>query len=333
MTALMPEANVDDLALPGADSAEFSRELDRALAELGDEAQPEPSADQRASAAMAEDPAAVEPASDPTTSQPVEATSEAAPSDPPKAEEAKPAEQPEQPAAEDKRSKYAKEAERRDRSWKALNEQKAAHEAEFAKFKAEQEAFARQQAEFTERVQKERTPDYTPEQCEAAAKAHEAAGKFDLADLLRAEAKRLRENPRPKVNPAGPRALSEAAKQSLTRVRTEFPEFTHKDSPHFKAFSQLAQERPDLMHIPDGPYLAAQHIRLATEHATLKQAASRVPSLEKQVAELQAKLKEQESLLSISGGAGPAAMPTGQRGFDDLSEEEMRAAVLADFRR
>lgn len=329
----MPEA-IEDIALPGADSAEFSRKLDEALANLGDEGQPEPSAEARASAAMAEEPAAtVEPASNPTTTPPVEATGEVAPSEPPKAEEAKPTEQPEQPAAEDKRSKFAKEAERRDRSWKALNEQKAAHEAAMAKFKAEQEAFARQQAEFTERVQKERTPDYTPEQCEEAAKAHEAAGKFDLADLLRAEAKRLRDNPPPKVNPAGPKPLSEAAKASLTRVRTEFPEFTQKESPQFKAFSQLAQDRPDLMHIPDGPYLAAQHIRLATEHASLKQAASRVPSLEKQVAELQAKLKEQESLLSISGGAGPAAMPTGQRGFDDLSEEEMRAAVLADFRR
>lgn len=322
MPALMPETTADDIQLEGMDNPDFAARLQAEMAALdAEDAQPAAPAEPRASAADVEPLAAAATAPDPAKTPSNESTGEAAPAAP-----AKPEEKAEAPKAEttppDNRSKYAKEVERRERSWKALNEQKAAHDAMFAKFKAEQEAFAREQAEWHDRQAKASAPSYNAEQCEEAAKVHEQQGEFKLAELLRAEAKRLRENPPAHMAPRGPQPLSEDAKASLGKVRTDFPEFTRPDTQEHMAFKQLAQERPDLLAVKDGPYLVAQHIKLKLKADADAQAASRVPSLEKELAEAKAKLKEQERLLAISGGEGPAALPAG-RSFDDLSPDEM----------
>lgn len=326
----MPETTAEDIQLDGMDSQDFATRLRAELDALDrEESQPAP-AQPRATAPAVEQPLATDPAETPTepTNEGTGEPAAQAATEPAKADEAKATEtKPEEP-----RSKYAKEVERRERSWKALNEQKAAHEAAMAKFKAEQEAFARQQAEWQERIAKESTPSYTAEQCEETAKLHEQQGEFKLAELLRAEAKRLRENPPAKVAPSGPKPLSEDAKASLTRVRTEFPEFSRPDTAEHAAFKQLALDRPELLQVKDGPYLVAQHVKLKIAADAYAQAASRVPSLEKEVAELKAKLKEQESLLAISGGDGAPVLPTGQRSFSDLSEAEMEAHLARTLR-
>lgn len=319
----MPDTTETDIQLEGMDSPDFAARLEAEMAALdAEEGRPAAPADPRASATVVE-PLADKPADDKAKTETNESTGEAAPEAQAKTEEAKAGEtKPGEAKQPDNRSKYAKEVERRERSWKALNEQKAAHEAAYAKFKAEQDAFARQQAEWQERQKKEAGPSYTAEQCEESAKLHEQQGEFKLAEMLRAEAKRLRENPPAKVAPSGPQPLSEDAKASIEKVRTEFPEFTRPDSPEHAAFLQIAKERRDLLAVKDGPYLMAQHIKLKLQSEAHAQAASRVPLLEKELAELKAKLKEQESLLSISGGEGPAALPAG-RSFNDLSPDEM----------
>lgn len=323
----MPETTADDIQLDGMDSPEFAATLQAEMDALDrEDAQPAAPAAPRATAPAVEEPLATDPAADPKTPTNESTGEPAATATPPEQAQAT------EPKPEEPKSKYAKEVERRERSWKALNEQKAAHEAAVAKFKAEQEAFARQQAEWQERQNKEAAPSYTAEQCDEAAKLHEQQGEFKMAELLRAEAKRLRENAPAKPTPAGPKPLSEDAKASLTRVRTEFPEFSRPDTAEHAAFKQIVQQRPGLLEVEDGPYLVAQHIKLKLTADAHAQAASRVPSLEKQVAELTAKLKEQESLLAISGGDGAPVLPTGQRSFNDLTEAEMEAHLARTLR-
>lgn len=332
MTALIPETTAEDIHIEGLDSPEFAARLQAEMAALdADDAQPAAPAVPRATAPDVENLASADkPADDDAKPE----TNEVASEDAPEAPVTDPATNPDtKQSGPDKRSKFVRENERRDRSWRALNEEKSALEKALSQFKTDQAAFVKQQSEWQEQQAKASAPSYTPELCEETAKLHEQQGEFKLAELLRAEAKRLRENPPAKVSANAVRPLSEESKSSLQRVRAEFPEFSRPDTAEHAAFRELAQQRPELLHVKDGPYLVAQHVKLHLQAQAHAAAASRVPSLEKENAELKAKLKEQESLLSISGGAGPASLPGGPRRDEDMSDEELRAEVLRGFGR
>jgi hypothetical protein len=226
-------------------------------------------------------------------------------------------------------TKYQKEVERRDKSWKALN--------------AEKEAIAKSKAEVEEerkKLDREKTSlkqksEFTPEQYENTAKWYEGeadrlekAGKFEEAEKQRAlsglakeEAAKLRADP--KANASAHDAEFERQTQSSwTKAKTEMPELFDQTSPLHKEFVAFVQDKANAAffeHVPNAPYLAAEFSRN-------KANASRVPILSKEVETLKQQLTDLQKATSITPG-GAARMPSGEKSFEDLSEAEQQAEL------
>jgi hypothetical protein len=225
---------------------------------------------------------------------------------------------------EDKRSKFVKNQERLERTWKGVNERKAELDKQEAELKARAESFAKQQAELEAKLAESQKPSHTPEQYESAAAHWEKQGQLDLAESARAEAKRLRENPpKPMTPTAHAQQLQEAQKQSWVKAKEQFPELVDPKHPlnadMKKWLAEHGQTHP-VMQLPEGPRLIAQFLKVHRDYREMKEVSARVPVLEQQVAELTAKRTELERLLSTTGG-GPTPQPKA-RAFEDMSDEE-----------
>ena len=248
--------------------------------------------------------------------------------------------------ADDGKGKYAKDRERRDHSWQALNSEKTAFEAEKAKHaaevKAERDKLATERLTFTNQQQ---AANPTPEKYEQwsnaetakaadlenQAKAAEAAGDFEKADKLRQgaatakgfaqiakeKADQLRKNPPPTAAQANQQFIANQ-KEWVSKAVTDFPEFGKKDSPVQKDaaeyYKQMTGQMPFLRTLPGFVYFCA-------ERASLKSAADRVPVLEKELGELKPKLAELEALTNPSPAGGGNRLP-GAKTFEQMSEEE-----------
>lgn len=212
-------------------------------------------------------------------------------------------------------TRYQKEVQRRDTSWKKLNEEKVLIEQQKAEIAAEkarlEEAKARQAAE---------EPEFTPEQYEQNAELFEKQGRLDLAEAARAEAKKLRETPAADVH------FKSAQKASWQKAVAKLPELNVKDSPAQKklrafidANAPLFQESPRAFEV------AAEILSAQTEAETYKTDASRVPDLQKRVEELTAQVADLTAKLTPSGDGG-GAMP-GEKKFEDMTRAEQREAL------
>lgn len=252
-----------------------------------------------------------------------------------------------------KGSQYAKDFNRRVVSWKELNAEKDAFKTKLAqedtKFKAAVEKFNSDVAAF--RSQQESTRP-TPEKyesfaqkCQSDATVKEAEaikaeneGDNDKAAKLRAEAVVLRadagratqaadfarKNP-PLTVKQEQEKFQANQKQWIDKAAIDFPEFAKKDSNVQKEaaayFRQMVAEHPQAAKLPGFIYFCA-------ERAALKTVSDRVPTLEKELVELRAKVKEQDGLLSPSpkGNGGTQRSPAPKK-FEQMSSEEQFEAL------
>lgn len=329
-TALAPEPTLE---MPADRMADLDAVLNERLAGLPPEdITPEPEAAHRAAAALDEvkAPEGSEPKAPTEQTEPKAGTPEAgakAADDAPKPEEQPKAEgEQQQPQPEPAKSKFAKEQERREKTWKEINERKEADAKEREQREREYQERVKAQ-EAREREWQEQHPEYTPEQYEAAAKQFEARGQLDMADAMREQAKAAQARG---VKPQG-LVLTDGIKASFAQVAKEFPEFRDPKNPlHGSLLKMVMEERPELLRIKDGPYLAAQHLRLAAAHEAATKTASEVPALRDENAKLKAKVEELTKLTSIHGNGGPAKLPDGSRN-GNLSIEEEGAALRREL--
>ncbi len=315
----LSEADARDLSVMDQQIAAAEAELQakQSSANAGDRA-PDPVEDNPEPIETAPKP---EPTPEDSSSTPV-ATKP--PETPPK-EEAKPVEEP-KPDATKPQSAYAKEMERRDRSWKALNEEKAKIAQERATIEAERKAFQEAQ---------DAAPVYTAEQYDQAAAdadakvtALEAAGKFDEAETEKAYAKgfrqdaaNLRANP-PDVQKQRAREaaqLSQSHARSWAAVMAELPEVKQVGSKLNQEALKIVNEDPHVWNIhPNAPVVVA---RMARDRLQ----AARVPELEQGLTKAKARIAELEKLTSPAPGGGPTNTRTGP-------PPETEASLLAAMR-
>lgn len=237
--------------------------------------------------------------------------------------------EPEKPKPDAKaKSDYAKNEERKSRTWKEINAEKEATRAEAAKIKQEREEFQRERlADAKKREESARANVKSPEfyeqgaeTLEAKAKAAEDNADFDLAAELRvrakdarALAKELRERKPDPTAEQTKQAFDVEQKKWTAKAGIDFPELAKRvkdakgnetDSPAMTklkalitpgsdSFDQIVYEAVKTS--PAGWYYAA---RLAHSETV----AARVPTLEKDLAESRAEVKKQNEKLSPNGG-------------------------------
>ncbi|MEW6303508.1 MAG: hypothetical protein AB1705_08565 [Verrucomicrobiota bacterium] len=219
-------------------------------------------------------------------------------------------------------SKYEKERQRQQSTWEKINERKT--------------ELDRREQELAEREKRAAGEQFTAEDYEQYARKCEAEGKLDLAELARAEAKRVREAAAGQAGDGqggGARGRTEAEEAELVRKQTEYwnqakaemPDLVVKDSELNKGVRELIKKNPHVLEYPDGPYMVAQFVKRGIE-------AARVPGLQKSVDDLTAKVtalearnKELEKLTSVAPGGSPPNIAQGEKSFDELTPAEQEA--------
>lgn len=212
-------------------------------------------------------------------------------------------------------SRYEKDRQRRDTSWKALNEEKTA-------VKSERERLERERQEFQEQ-RKQTEAQYSPEQYDQAAKNFEAQGKFDLADLAKTRAEELRKNPPPTPQQQDVMRRQQAdhdkaMKEWWGKAAVDYPNVAKDGSPENAALKTFIQTEPDAVKSPKGMYYAARLVQAET-------AAARVPDMDKELGALRAKVKELETLTAPGGPSIPGR--AGQQGKEVQSDAEQFAEL------
>jgi len=269
----------------------------------------------------------------------------------------KPLEKPAANKPEEGKSQFAKNEERKARTWKEINSEKEATRAEAAKIKAEREAFERERLAFEKKqAESTKTNQKPPEwyeqgaaELERNAALAEEKGDFKLADKLRLRADDAREFAKQlRANPPKPDQTAEQVKQAfdteqkkwISKAGIDYPDLTKKvkddkgnevDSPSMAKLKAMLTPNSEgydpVVHeavrtSPAGWYYAA---RLAHSETV----AARVPTLEKELADSRAEVKKLNGKLSVNGGGLPNNRP-GPRDFTKLSREEQEEQLRAE---
>lgn len=223
------------------------------------------------------------------------------------------------------KTKAQKEEERRDKSWKKLQQERA----EFLREKAEFEASKLSQSQ-AQQNNPATNPESLAKSYEDLAQQFEDAGEFANADESRRRAEALRrgivgQQQMPQTQNAGSvdnRQFMAAWSANVERAKNDFPEMQDENSEFGKTVTALLRA-PDSAAFfssrPDGAYVAAQL-------ASLKMSALRVPALEKENAALKEEIKKlrQGMTLPDSGASGRAG--AAQR-FESLTLEQQEAIL------
>jgi hypothetical protein len=250
---------------------------------------------------------------------------------------AKPDEKPETPYA-----KAKKDAERLDKTWKAVNEQKAALEQERQSIAAQKAEFDRLRAEHETLKKQLASAPATDEHGLVAgdydrlAQKYEREGNDEMARIATRKADALRAkapaSPAPAAAPSAAPDITHPEFQAKWRAETAAlvqaePDLAKPDNPVVQAANALLADKQwsgFLLSRPDG-------IRAAVAVAKLQQQAARAAQLDTELAAQKAEVARLTKLTSPRGSL-PANPAPADRRPEDLSDAEVLAlAAQADL--
>ena len=246
-------------------------------------------------------------------------------------EEDTPEEAPEQPAEEkpetqeeeQPKSKYSrakKSQDRANKSWREVNEAKAALKREREELEAQKKAYQDSHEKSLEEIQQRtNTSRYSPEEYESIAQEFEDEGDHANAEAARKAAKQARQT-------ATEQAQKKQQAEFVSKWDTNWKQATatHKDlndqeSELFRMVGQLLERKPVLTQYPEG-------ITDAVEAASMYLKANRSSDLEKQVSDLKKQVAEYEEKLTLNGSQPGGTMQI--ESFDKLPADRQRAELL-----
>ena len=247
-------------------------------------------------------------------------------------EEDTPEEAPEQPAEEkpeetqeeeQPKSKYSrakKSQDRANKSWREVNEAKAALKKEREELEAQKKAYQDSHEKSIEEIQQRtNTSRYSPEEYESIAQEFEDEGDHANAEAARKAAKQARQT-------ATEQEQKKQQAEFVSKWDTNWKQATatHKDlndqeSDLFKMVGQLLERKPVLTQYPEG-------ITDAVEAADMYLKANRASDLEKQVSDLKKQVAEYEEKLTLNGSQPGGTMQI--ESFDKLPADRQRDELL-----
>lgn len=222
-------------------------------------------------------------------------------------------------------SKAQKEQERRDRSWKALEEEKAAFRAERAKAQQFESRPAPELKpapgmEFTSKQLDTAAADFAKEARELKAEGDHAgaAENFALAEKARIAADQARKL---EMQHQGQQTQSQFAEnwtRTMKATIEESPDLGNPESPYAKEVMGLFEKNPVFSYIPDG-------FRHAAQIAKWKMGSEKASALEEKVNELTAQLEAERERTQpyVANGAGQRFK--GAKSFEQMTDAEQEA--------
>ena len=243
---------------------------------------------------------------------------EEAPEQQPAEEKPEEAQEEEQPKSKYSRAK--KSQDRANKSWREVNEAKAALKKEREELEAQKKAYQDGHEKSLEEIQQRtNTSRYSPEEYESIAQEFEDEGDHANAEAARKAAKQARQT-------ATEQEQKKQQAEFVSKWDTNWKQATatHKDlndqeSELFKMVGQLLERKPVLTQYPEG-------ITDAVEAADMYLKANRSSDLEKQVSDLKKQVAEYEEKLTLNGSQPGGTMQI--ESFDKLSADRQRAELL-----
>lgn len=221
-----------------------------------------------------------------------------------------------------------KGAERYDRTWKQLQEDRDTFRKDRETW--ERKLAARQEMLDHKEAQLKVGTVYTAEDYEKAAKSFEEQGRYEHAEAARKEAARLRLNPpkQPKFLPAelDPESgeFQRHAQHYLAQVREQYPDISDKSSPLHQRTLDIVAANPIASQVPQGFALASKFA--ATE--------LRAEKAETQVKELTAEINRLNQRLELNRSPvnerASSSTPAGPKSLDQEESDLAAMAAAAD---
>jgi len=240
------------------------------------------------------------------------------------------------PKKETQFEKAKGEAERRDRSWKALEQEKAEVRAE----KAEQQALLQQLRREVEQLRTAQPTGpakdehgATAEDYAALAKRYAAEGNDELAEAARARAQKLNQ---PAARSADQSATFDSPefqrkwREETQQLIAKDPELANPESPVVKAANSIIADpkygRFFKSH-PDGITAAVEVARLLRSNAQAQETTQQLTTTRADLTKAQAEITRLNSLLHPRG-SHPAGQPGGALKIEDMNAAEAQAAIM-----
>ena len=224
-------------------------------------------------------------------------------------------------------AKAQKEAERRDRSWKALEQEKQEVRQQKMATEAELQGLRREVAQLRARTNPAKDEHgVSADQYDRLAKDYDEKGDDHMAELARERAEKLR-----RQAPAAvavdeawrtPEFQAEFQKQAQALI-AEDASLADSANPIVKAANSLLADAtwaPFFRARPDG-------IRAAVEVGRLLQRASAAEALKGELTKAQAEVQRLTKLTQPQG-SHPSAPPRGAKRIEDMQDEEARAEIM-----
>ena len=234
--------------------------------------------------------------------------------------EEKPEETQEEEQPKSKYSRAKKSQDRANKSWREVNEAKAALKREREELEAQKKAYQDSHEKSLEEIQQRtNTSRYSPEEYESIAQEFEDEGDHANAEAARKAAKQARQT-------ATEQEQKKQQAEFVSKWDTNWKQATatHKDlndqeSELFKMVGQLLERKPVLTQYPEG-------ITDAVEAADMYLKANRASDLEKQVSDLKKQVAEYEEKLTLNGSQPGGTMQI--ESFDKLPADRQRDELL-----
>ena len=217
-------------------------------------------------------------------------------------------------------SRAKKSQDRANKSWREVNEAKAALKKEREELEAQKKAYQDSHEKSIEEIQQRtNTSRYSPEEYESIAQEFEDEGDHANAEAARKAAKQARQT-------ATEQEQKKQQAEFVSKWDTNWKQATatHKDlnnqeSELFRMVGQLLERKPVLTQYPEG-------ITDAVEAADMYLKANRSSDLEKQVSDLKKQVAEYEEKLTLNGSQPGGTMQL--ESFDKLPADRQRAELL-----
>ena len=297
--------------------------------EIPKEPEPEPEGDQEAEAQDAEAEGGEEVAAEAPSDAEPESEGQDANEQVSSLTEGEAAEAVEQP----KKSKWARNEERKSRSWQEINAAKEENKRKEQEIAEKLKEIELQREELNSGKAYRDEDGRTSEDYRQAAKILEESGKTERASELLEQADSLDEKSAEIQQELERKKAVDSVVDGFSKAKSElesqFPELRVPDSDLTQESNEILKSHPDLLYLPDG-----QGLRHAVQVAQWKIGSRAAEAKESEVRELTEKLTKLEKKLSVDGGYTNEKV-SNNRGFEDMSDDEQmaylrKAAMEAD---